>query len=137
MSDSGQAQASEQYKRRQLHYYYFVATCKYNKPHSDALCLDSTMPKQGLQRYASTTWEGDNITLKAELIHAVKNWPALTAGKDGNVPACLIHFSDEEVGECLSIEAEQNQIDLQMEEDTGPDWDQYRWLVLQREIRGG
>jgi hypothetical protein len=36
-------------------------------------------------------------------------------GKDGNVPPCLIHFSDEEVGECLSIEAEQNQIDLQME----------------------
>jgi hypothetical protein len=36
-------------------------------------------------------------------------------GKDSNVPPCLIHFSDEEVGECLSIEAEQNQIDLQME----------------------
>jgi len=115
MSDADQAQALEQYRRRQLHYYYFVATYKYNKPHFDALCLDSTMPKQKLQHYASTPWEGDNITLKAELIRAVRNWPELTAGKDGNVPACPIHFSDEEAGECLRIEAEQNHIDLQME----------------------
>ena len=115
ISDADQAQALEQYRRRQLHYYYFVATYKYNKPHFDALCLDSTMPKQKLQQYASTPWEGDNITLKAELIRAVKNWPALTAGKDGNVPACPIHFLDEEAEQCLRIEAEQNHIDLQME----------------------
>jgi len=77
------------------------------------------MSKQKLQQYASTPWEGDNITLKAELIRAVKNWPALTTGQDGNVPACPIQFSDEEVEQCLRIEAEQNHIDLQM----GPDWD--------------
>ena len=115
MSDADRAQALEQYRRRQLHYYYFVATYKYNKPHFNALCLDSTMPKQKLQQYASTPWEGDNITLKAELIRAVKNWPALTAGKDGSVPACPIQFSDEEAEQCLRIEAEQNHIDLQME----------------------
>ena len=115
MSDADQAQALEQYRKRQLHYYYFVATYKYNKSHFDALCLDSTMPKQKLQQYASTPWEGDNITLKAELIRAVKNWPALTASKDGNIPACPIQFSDEEAEQCLRLEAEQNHIDLQME----------------------
>ncbi|CZT02790.1 uncharacterized protein RCO7_05938 [Rhynchosporium graminicola] len=115
MSDADQAEASEQYRRRQLHYYYFVATYKYNKPHFDALCLDSTMPKQKLQQYAGTPWEGDNITLKAELIRAVKNWPELTASKGGEAPACPIHFSDEEVEQCLRIEAEQNHIDVQME----------------------
>jgi hypothetical protein len=31
-----------------------------------------------------------------ELIRAAKNWPTLTADKDCNVPACPIHFSDEE-----------------------------------------
>ncbi|CZT05320.1 uncharacterized protein RAG0_11472 [Rhynchosporium agropyri] len=115
MSDADQAEASEQYRRRQLHYYYFVATYKYNKPHFDALCLDSTMPKQKLQQYAGTPWEGDNITLKAELIRAVKNWPELTASKGGEAPACPIHFSDEEVEQCLRIEAEQNHVDVQME----------------------
>jgi hypothetical protein len=115
MSDVDQAQALEQYRRRQLHYYYFVATYKYNKPHFDALCLDATMPKQKLQQYASTPWEGDNISLKAELIRAVKNWSVLTANKDDNIPACPIYFSDEEVEQCLRIEAEQSHIDVQME----------------------
>ncbi|KAH7346883.1 phosphotransferase enzyme family protein [Rhexocercosporidium sp. MPI-PUGE-AT-0058] len=115
MNDADQAQALEQHRRRQLHYYYFVATYKYNKPHFDALCLDSTMPKQKLQQYASTPWDGDNISLKAELIRAVKNWPVLTASKSGNVPVCPIYFSDEEVEQCLRIEAEQNDIDVQME----------------------
>jgi hypothetical protein len=73
------------------------------------------MPKQKLEQYASIPWEGDNITLKAELIRAVKNWPALTADKDGNVPACPIHFSDEEAEQCLRIEAEQDEINLLME----------------------
>jgi len=112
MSIADQAQALEQYRRRQLHYYYFVATYKYNKPHFDALCQDSTLPKQKLQQYASTPWEGDNITLKAELIRAIKNWPVLTKSKGGNVPTCPIHFSDEEAEQCLRIEVEQNHIDI-------------------------
>ncbi|KAF4624812.1 hypothetical protein G7Y89_g13356 [Cudoniella acicularis] len=115
MSDADQAAASEQYRRRQLHYYYFVATYKHNKSHFDALCLDSTMPKQKLQQYASAPWEGDNITLKAELVRAVQNWPTLTKGKDGKVPVCPIYFSGEEIEECLRIEAEENFIDVQME----------------------
>jgi hypothetical protein len=73
------------------------------------------MPKQKLQQYASAPWEGDNISLKAELIRAVKNWPVLTASKDGNTPACPIYFSDGEVEKCLGIEAEQNHVDVQME----------------------
>jgi hypothetical protein len=121
MSDADQAQALEQYRRRQLHYFYFVATYKYNKPYFDALCLDSTILKQKLQQYASAPWEGDNITLKAELIRAVKNWPALTAGKDGNVAAYPIHFSNEEAEQRLRIEAEQKPHRLADKEDTGPD----------------
>jgi hypothetical protein len=57
----------------------------------------------------------DNISLNAELIRAVKNWPVLTTSKDGNILACPIHFSDDEVEQCLCIEAEQNHIDVQME----------------------
>jgi hypothetical protein len=64
LNDADQAQALERYRRRQLRYHYFVATYKYNKPHFNALCLDS---------HASTPWEGDNIAAKAELICAVKN----------------------------------------------------------------
>ena len=73
------------------------------------------MAKQKLQQYASAPWEGDNITLKAELIRAIQNWSVLTASKDSITPACPIDFTDEEVAECLSMEAEQYHIDVQME----------------------
>lgn len=115
MSAADQEGASEQYRRRQLHYYYFVATAKHNKIHYDALKLESTMAKQKLQQYASAPWEGDNITLKAELIRAIQNWSVLTASKDSITPACPIDFTDEEVAECISMEAEQYHIDVQME----------------------
>ena len=115
MSESEQAQALEQYRRRELHYYYFVATYKFNKPHYDALLLDSTMAKQKLHQFASAPWEGDNISLKAELIRAVQNWKVLTAKKSGEIPLCPIEFSDAEIDECLRLEAEQHHLDLQME----------------------
>lgn len=115
MSKAKQEEALEQYRRRQLHYYYFVATYKFNKPHYDALLLDSTMAKQKLQQFASAPWEGDNISLKAELIRAVQNWPVLAKRKSGEIPPCPIEFSDAEVEECLRLEAEQTHLDAQME----------------------
>jgi hypothetical protein len=73
------------------------------------------MPGQKLQQYAITPWEGDNISLKAELIRVVKNWPVLAASKGTNFPASPIYFSVEEEEECLRIEAEQKHINVQME----------------------
>jgi hypothetical protein len=66
------------YRKRQLHYYYFVATAKQNKSHYNALKQEVTMPKQKHEQYASAPWEGDNISLKAELIRAVQNWAILS-----------------------------------------------------------
>lgn len=115
MSDADKAAALEQYRRRQLHYYYFVATYKYNRPHFDALCLDSILPIQKLQQYASIPWEGDSISLKAELIRATKNWEILTTRDDSSVPDCPISFTGEEEEHYLRLEAEQNHLDVQMQ----------------------
>ena len=115
MNKAEKEEALEIHRRRQLHYYYFVATYKFNKPHYDALLLDSTMAKQKLQHFASAPWEGDNISLKAGLIRAVQNWQVLATKKNGEIPPCPIKFSDTEVEECLRLEAEQNHLDVQME----------------------
>ncbi|CAG8957905.1 hypothetical protein HYFRA_00000246 [Hymenoscyphus fraxineus] len=117
MSAADQEGALEQFRKRQLHFYYIVATAKHNRPHYDALKPESTMSIQKLQQYASAPWEGDNITLKAELIRAIQNWSMLTTSTSvgGISPVCPIDFSDEEVAKCLSMEAEQYHIDVQME----------------------
>jgi len=73
------------------------------------------MAKQKPQQFASAPWEGDSVSLKAELIRAVQNWPVLTARKSGEIPPCPIEFSDAEVEECLRLEAEQNHLNVQME----------------------
>lgn len=115
MRETEQAEALEQYRRRQLHYYYFVATYKFNKLHYDTLLLNLTMAKQKLHEFASASWEGDSISLKENLIRAVQNWPILNARKSGEVPPCPIRFSDAEVEECLRLEAGQSHLDVQME----------------------
>jgi len=73
------------------------------------------MAKQQLQQFASAPWEGDSISLKANLIRAVQNWPVLTARKNDEVPPCPRKFLDAEVEECLRLKAEQNHLDVQME----------------------
>ncbi|CAG8975464.1 hypothetical protein HYALB_00004780 [Hymenoscyphus albidus] len=119
LSATDQEGALKQFRKRQLHFYYIVATAKHNRPHYDALKPESTMSIQKLQQYSSAPWEGDNITLKAELIRAIQNWSMLTtstsAGSGSIPPVCQIGFSDEEVAKCLSMEAEQYHIDVQME----------------------
>ncbi|KAF7125332.1 hypothetical protein CNMCM5793_001510 [Aspergillus hiratsukae] len=47
------------FQRRQLHYYYFAATAKYNDDHFSALTEDGVVPKQQLFGHASDPWEGD------------------------------------------------------------------------------
>jgi hypothetical protein len=116
MSDDERAQALEQYRKRQLHYYYFAGTSKLNKPHFNALWLDSTLPKQRLVHYASLPWEGENVTLKAELIRAVRNWDVLCKTKDGTVPPCPISFTKQEVEECLRLDGKQKEADDEMEQ---------------------
>ncbi|EPE36983.1 protein kinase subdomain-containing protein [Glarea lozoyensis ATCC 20868] len=116
MGKADQQKALEQYHKRELHYYYFIATYKHNKPHYDAMKPEATMPKQKLVEYASAPWESDNISLKAELIRAIQNWSVLAANNaNGSVPKCPIDFSDDEVAEYLSLQDEQYLIDVNME----------------------
>jgi hypothetical protein len=116
LGEADQQKALEQHRKRELHYYYFISTFKHNKPHYNAMKPGSTMPKQKLVEYASVPWEGDNISLKAELIRAIQNWPVLaTDNANGSVPTCPIDFPDGEVAECLSLQDEQYLIDVNME----------------------
>lgn len=51
---------------------------------------------------AGKPWEGDNTSLKAELIHSSAYWPAIacSAMKQTEFP---VHYPDAEVQKCLDI----------------------------------
>ena len=106
-------------RRRQLHYFYVAATAKLNPVHYDALTHDFSTLRRKLFDHASSPWEGDNVTLKADLIELAENWSKITASSsnenDDVKSLCPISFSEDEVKECLRMNAAQVEADEQLQ----------------------
>lgn len=105
--------AKEVFRRRHLHYYYFAATAKFNNDHFDACTDDGVILKQKLFQHAGDPWEGDSVTLKADLIRASQSWQELTSGSTD--VHCPLSYSSAEIGECLRLKTEQDLADEDME----------------------
>lgn len=91
-------------ERRQLHYYYFAATAKFNEEHFDACTDERIIQRQKLYQHAGEPWEGDNVTLRADLVRAMRNLKRFVAGRNSD---CPLDYSLEEVDECFRLESEQ------------------------------
>ncbi|KAH8719227.1 kinase-like domain-containing protein [Phaeosphaeriaceae sp. PMI808] len=104
-------------RRRQLHYLYVATTAKLNSTHYDALAYEFSTLRRKLFDHASEPWEGDNVTLKADLIHLTKNWSSIATSKTSGdtISSCPIDFSEGEVKECLRINDEQIDADEQLQ----------------------
>jgi hypothetical protein len=115
LSAEDQAQATEQYRQRHLHFYYFAGASKFNKIHYKPLRLLSTALKQRLCFNASLPWQGNPNALKASLIRATQRWDTLTAESVDKGMKCPISFTEEEVEECLQIDEEQDLVDKKVD----------------------
>lgn len=62
-----------------------------------------------LYEAAGRPWEGDNTSLKAELIRACKWWSHISDKQ------CPIEFSDDEVEKCLDLDRRQVEADNQLQ----------------------
>ncbi|GIJ83906.1 phosphotransferase enzyme [Aspergillus pseudoviridinutans] len=100
------------FQRRQLHYYYFAATSRFNDDHFSAYIEDEVVPKQQLFQHAGDPWEGDSVTLRADLIRATQTWQMLCGSTD---VVCPLHYFPEEIDGCLRLEEEQRSADDDME----------------------
>lgn len=120
LSDREQFQEVMLLRRRQLHYFYVKATARLNPTHYDALTYDFSTLRRKLFDHASYPWEGDSVTLKADLIELTKNWtematsPSSTTSDEAR-PSCPIAFSEDEVNECLRLHAAQVEADEQLQ----------------------
>ncbi|GAQ10811.1 hypothetical protein ALT_8132 [Aspergillus lentulus] len=112
LGENEQEAARIDFQQRQLHYYYFAATAKFNDDHFSACTVDEVVLKPQLFQHAGDPWEGDSVTLKADLIRVVQNWERLYAS---TVSVCPLHYSPEEIDECLRLEEEQRLADDDME----------------------
>ncbi|KAG9200433.1 Phosphotransferase enzyme [Epicoccum nigrum] len=106
-------------RRRQLHYFYVAATAKLNPIHYGALTRDFSTLRRKLFDHASSPWEGDNITLKTDLIELAQNWSDVIKSNSntGNEagPLCPVRFSEEDIKHSLDLNAAQLEADEQIQ----------------------
>ncbi len=110
LSDEEKEVEEDLYRRRQLHFFYLGATSHYNPRHYNALCVDPQAHRMRLFAKARSPWEGDNTSLKAQLISTVANWPKIRSTKLPELD-CPISYSEQEVEVCLAMNAKQKYAD--------------------------
>ncbi|KAK4544251.1 hypothetical protein LTR36_004461 [Oleoguttula mirabilis] len=117
MNEDDRGFALEQFRRRQLHFYYLAATATMNKSHLHACMYESGLFRRKIFDHAGEPWEGNNIPLKADLVRLAQHWPQLV-NPDVSAerrPVCPIAFTEEEIKECLSIAEQQDAADTTLE----------------------
>ncbi|KAH8732353.1 phosphotransferase family protein [Phaeosphaeriaceae sp. PMI808] len=114
LTESEKDREAELYRRRQLHYFYVGFTNRNNEPHFHAMGTHALVVRNRIYDVAGRPWEGDNTSLKAELVHASTCWPdiATSVMKRVDFPA---KYSESEATECLGIDAKQKNVDEQMQ----------------------
>lgn len=101
LNEREQVEQVELFRRRQLHYLYIHLTGKITPEHYDALTSETnTLRRRVFFHHANDPWEGDNTTLKAELIPLCKTWPQLD---HNGSQSCPISHPDDESDECLRL----------------------------------
>ncbi|KAL4935201.1 hypothetical protein BDV06DRAFT_207470, partial [Aspergillus oleicola] len=108
------AEAREKYRKQRIHYLYATFTKQMNPDHFNAIFDDLAIMHRTLFKHANTPWLGDSLTLKAELINTIGNWPTFTAADTpGNtwrssIPPSL-KYSKVEINETMhSLQRQQN-----------------------------
>jgi hypothetical protein len=115
MTDSDKETEMELYRRRQVHYFYVGYTSRLNKAHFHAMGKYNLVLRNQLYDAAGRPWEGDNTSLKAELIKIMAHWPEIASPEDSP----LVNYSPAEVEECLDRDAKQKDADDQMQQVRG------------------
>lgn len=119
LSDREQFEQVLLLRRRQLHYFYVATTEEINPIHYGALSDKFSALKRKLADRASDPWEGDNVTLRADLIQLTQVWDEIQeanseSSDDAKIP-CPITFSEDEERECLRLHTAQSEADEQLQ----------------------
>ena len=118
MDHKEHAEALENFRRRHLHFFYLGFTQRFNQAHFEVLDRRTDLLTRKIFSHAGEPWEGNNVPLKADLIHITRIWRELMDdnGYSGKtIPACPISFSEPDVQHTIDILQQQEEIDTQLE----------------------
>lgn len=121
LDQSEQISVRETIRKRLVHFLYAAFTKRLNEEHYDAIFNQSVMLHQRLFKSANTPWEGDSITLRAEMIRAIQSWRDLIAedSREYDKGTCAVpplEYPDIIIPDTLRIDAQQKEADTAMEQ---------------------
>ena len=110
LSESDQVSVRETQRRRLVHYLYATLTKQLNNEHFDAIFKTSVISHQKLLESAGTPWEGDSVSLQAEIIRFTHLWPMLISAASRTAsPAPPVKYPDTVVEEIFDLDERQKE----------------------------
>ena len=97
----------EIYRRRQVHFFYLGCTGTENELLYNVMTSPDLIFRNQIYESASAPWEGDSISLKANLMKAVKNWEHIYDSESSEVAECPINYSEQETAQILDLDEKQ------------------------------
>lgn len=102
--------------KRLTHFLYAALTLRHNEEHYNAIFDSGVILHQRLYKHAGTPWEGDSITLQAELINAVQDWQDIVSSGSSKCKSPPIHFSEDTIRCVMDMHSQQQEMDAMMDE---------------------
>ncbi|KAE8149656.1 kinase-like domain-containing protein [Aspergillus avenaceus] len=121
LPDSEKICVRETFRKRLIHFLYAAFTKRMDEDHYDPIFDNSVILHQRLFKSAGSPWEGDSITLKADMVRAIQSWSTLSStdcvghGKATcSVPP--VSYSEQVTRDTLKLDARQKEADVAMEQ---------------------
>ena len=110
LSESDQVSVREIQRRRLVHYLYATLTRQLNNEHFDAIFRTPVISLQKLLESAGTPWEGDSVSLQAEIIRFTHLWPMLISEASRRAsPVPPVKYPDTVVEEIFDLDERQKE----------------------------
>lgn len=116
LSPHEQASVKDRHIKRLTHFLYAALTLRHNEEHYDAIFNNGVILHQRLYKHAGTPWEGDSITLEAELINAIQNWQDIFSSGSTACESPPIQYSEESTKYIMDMHSQQQEMDVMMDQ---------------------
>ena len=112
MTDDEKERETEIYRRRQVHFFYMGFSSRNNSLLFDAMSSSGIILRNKIYENAGRPWEGDSISLKANLIQCAAQWADVSSKDSPHCIKCPLNYSLSEVDQCLELDAKQRAADI-------------------------